>query len=160
MPKSRLQEEIYQSVPFATPSTEAYLNIVRTHDRLSGDVARFLKKRGISAPQYNALRILRGAGAGGLPSLAVAQRMVARVPDITRLLDRLAAKGWLRRTRSKEDRRVVIARITPKGRRIVDALDDPIVIHQQNLLKHMSNKELGTLSSLLAKARSGRSTEA
>lgn len=153
MPHSRLQDELHQSVPFATPTTEAYLNLVRTHDRLSGEVTLFLKGRGISAPQYNALRILRGAGPDGLPSLAVAQRMVARVPDITRLLDRLAAKGWLRRTRSTEDRRVVMARITPKGRRIVDALDDPIVAFQQALLDHMTEEELATLNDLLAKAR-------
>ena len=155
MPRSQLQKEIQQTKPFAAPAVEAYLNLLRTHDRVSGDVDRFMKQRGISQPQYNVLRILRGAGEDGLPSLAVAERMVARVPDITRLLDRIAAKGWIRRTRSTEDRRVVIARITPKGLRFMATLDDPILEHQRTTFGHMTAKDLRALSELLVKAREG-----
>ena len=154
MPQSRLQQEIRQTKPFASPVVEVYLNLLRTHDHLSGDFARFMKKKGISQPQYNVLRILRGAGKEGLPSLAVAERMVARVPDITRLLDRMAAKGWVRRTRSKEDGRVVIARITPKALRFLAKLDEPVLAFQQDLLGHLTKKELETLNTLLVKARS------
>ena len=153
-PQSRLQEEIRQTIPFASPVVEVYLNLLRTHDHLSGDFARYMKKQGISQPQYNVLRILRGAGKDGLPSLAVAERMVARVPDITRLLDRMAAKGWVRRTRSKEDGRVVIARITPKALRFLSKLDEPVLEFQQDLLGHLSQRELQTLNTLLVKARS------
>ena len=103
MPTSRLAQEIQQGKPFEAPEIEAYLNLIRTHDLLEGNVARFLKQHGVSAPQYNVLRILRGAGQEGLPSLAVADRMVTRVPDVTRLLDRIAAKGWVKRERSKID---------------------------------------------------------
>ena len=154
MTQSRLQEELRQSKPFASPVVEVYLNVLRTNDHLSGDFARFLKKSGVSQPQYNVLRILRGAGRNGLPSLAVAERMVARVPDITRLLDRMAAKGWVTRTRSKTDGRVVIARITPKATRLVQRLDEPVLDFQKRLLGHMSRKELDTLNTLLVKARS------
>ena len=153
MPKSQLQQELQQSKPFDSPAVEAYLNLLRTHDRLAGDFARYMKQHGISQPQYNVLRILRGAGPDGLPSLAVAERMVTRVPDITRLLDRVAAKGWVRRTRSKEDRRVVIARITPAGLRFLEKLDAPLLDYQRTLLHHMSAKELATLNDLLVKAR-------
>ena len=153
MPKARLQDEIQQSKPFETPEVEAYLNLVRTNDLLEGNVARFLKEHGISAPQYNALRILRGAGTQGLPSLAVGQRMVARVPDVTRLLDRCAAKGWIKRERSKADGRVVIARTTAKALRLLAKLDEPLVAFHADQLGHLSRKDLRTLTSLLTKAR-------
>jgi DNA-binding MarR family transcriptional regulator len=151
--KSQLQQELQQTKPFANRAIEAYLNLLRTHDRLSGDFARYMKKHGISQPQYNVLRILRGAGKDGLPSLAVAERMVARVPDITRLLDRMAAKGWVRRTRSKEDRRVVIAQIAAAGTRFLAKLDVPVAEYQDDLLAHMSARELDSLNALLVKAR-------
>ena len=153
MPRSRLQKEIQQSKPFASPEIEVHLNLLRTHDRIIGDSSRFLKKHGISQPQYNVLRILRGAGKEGLPSLAVADRMVARVPDVTRVLDRMAAKGWLRRVRSKVDARVVLARITPKGKRLLDKLDDPVLEFTRAQLGHMSRKDLTALNRLLEKAR-------
>lgn len=153
MSKSRLREEIQQSKPFESPEVEAYLNLVRTNHQLEGDVSRFLKAHGVSAPQYNVLRILRGAGEEGLPSLAVADRMVARVPDITRLLDRMAAKGWVRRERSKADGRVVIARVTPKALRLLARLDEPLLAFHRQQLGHLSRQDLAKLSALLEKAR-------
>lgn len=155
MTKSRLAEEIQQGKPFESPEVEAYLNLTRTSDLLEGSAARFLKQHGISAPQYNVLRILRGAGEDGLPSLAVADRMVTRVPDVTRLLDRIAGKGWVNRERSQTDGRVVIARITPKGMRLLDRLDVPLLEFHREQLGHMSRKELAALTELLAKARGG-----
>ncbi len=153
MNTSRLAEEIQQGKPFEAPEVEAFLNLTRTHDLLSGNAARFLKKHGISAPQYNVLRILRGAGEDGLPSLAVADRMVTRVPDVTRLLDRIAAKGWVKRERSRVDGRVVIARITAKGLKLLERLDVPLVEFHREQLGHMSRDELAQLIELLAKAR-------
>ena len=154
MPSSRLQKELLQSKPFEAPEVEVHLNLLRTQDRIIGDFSRFLKQHGISQPQYNVLRILRGAGKEGLASLAVADRMVARVPDVTRVLDRMADKGWLRRVRSKLDGRVVLARITPKGMRLLATLDDPVLAFTRSQLGHMSRKDLATLNSLLVKARS------
>ena len=153
MTKSRLAAEIQQGKPFEAPEVEAYLNLIRTNDLLEGDVARFLKQHGISAPQYNVLRILRGAGDDGLPSLAVADRMVTRVPDVTRLLDRMAAKDWVRRERSPVDGRVVIARITPAGRAFLSRLDAPLLAFHRQQLGHLTPKELAQLNALLAKAR-------
>jgi len=154
MPRSRLRKETRQSKPFASPEIEVHLNILRTEDRIIGDFSRFLKQHGISQPQYNVLRILRGAGPQGLPSLGVAERMVARVPDVTRVLDRMAKKGWLRRVRSKLDGRIVLAHITPKGRRLLERLDEPVVAFTRAQLGHMSRKDLAALNHLLEKARS------
>ncbi len=152
-PASRLAVEIQQGRPFEAPEIEAYLSLIRTSDRLAGDVDRFLKQHGISQPQYNVLRILRGAGSEGLASLAVADRMVTRVPDVTRLLDRIAAKGWVKRERCKDDGRRVIARITRKGLALLAKLDEPLLAFQRAQLNHLSAEELTKLIELLAKAR-------
>ncbi len=129
------------------------MNLVRTADQLEGDIARFLKRHGISAPQYNVLRILRGAEPDGLPSLAVADRMVTRVPDVTRLLERCVAKGWAARSRSPDDGRVVIARITPEGLALLAELDEPLVRYHHEQLAHMTKDELVQLIVLLEKLR-------
>jgi DNA-binding MarR family transcriptional regulator len=153
LPQSRLQQELHQSKPFANAQVEAYLNLLRTHDRLHGDVLRFLKGHGISAPQYNVLRILRGAGDDGLPCLQIAERVVTRVPDITRLLDRLEAAGFVRRTRSEHDGRVVLSRITESGLELLADLDQPLLAFHDAMLGHMTTEELSQLSHLLEKAR-------
>ncbi len=150
---SALAKELKQGKPFESLEVEAYLNLVRTNDLLEGNVARYLKQHGVSAPQYNVLRILRGAGPKGLPSLAVAERMVTRVPDITRLLDRLADKGWVTRTRSPADGRVVLTRIVAKGRRLLSRLDEPLVTFHREQFGHFKRKELTQLIVLLEKAR-------
>ena len=154
VPKSRLQEEIQQTKPFETLEVEVYLNLVRTCDRLHTDFRALMKRHGISEPQYNALRILRGAGHAGLPSLAVADRMVTRVPDITRLLERLATNGLVSRCRSDEDRRVVTSCVTRKGLALLARLDEPLLDMHRDLLGHMSRKDLADLNRLLVKARS------
>lgn len=153
MAKSRLQEEIQQEKPFASPEVEAYLNLLRTYDRLHGNVSRFLKGHGISAPQYNVLRILRGAEPGGLPCLQVAERLVARVPDITRLLDRLERGGHVSRERSPQDGRVVLVRITQAGLDLLAGLDEPLLAFQRTQLGHLSAEDLAMLSRLLERAR-------
>jgi DNA-binding MarR family transcriptional regulator len=150
---SALAKELKQGKPFESLEVETYLNLVRTNDLQEGNVARFLKQHGVSAPQYNVLRILRGAGREGLPSLAVAERMVTRVPDITRLLDRLADKGWVTRERSPADGRVVLTRVAAKGRRLLTRLDEPLVAFHREQLGHMSRKDLKQLIKLLEKAR-------
>ncbi len=155
MAKSRLKDEIQQTKPFATPHVEVYLNLRRTHDHLHGGVSRFLKAHGISEPQYNVLRILRGAGEDGLPCLQVSERLVTRVPDITRLLDRLETSRLVERSRSEEDGRVVIARITDKGLKLLADLDEPILTFHSRKLGHMSKAEMQTLIDLLERAREG-----
>ena len=111
----RLLSEIKQTKPFALPELEAFLNLVRSADALVREVAAVLKPSGLSGVQYNVLRILRGAGAGGLPCGEIAARLVTHDPDITRLIDRLEARGLVVRARDAADRRVVVVRITATG---------------------------------------------
>src|SRR5438552_16243281 len=119
----KLAREIKQTKPFSSAEEEAILNIQRTASLLAQAFAETLKPHGLSETQYNALRILRGAGAAGLACQEIAERMIARDPDITRLLDRLEARKLIGRARSKADRRVVVTRITPEGLRLLSALD-------------------------------------
>lgn len=152
-----LQHELKKQQPFDCPEEEAYLNLVRTGGALCGAFNQLFKAHQISESTYNVLRILRGAqkaeGLPGLPSLEVADRLVTRVPDITRLVDRLINAGLAERTRDKHDRRVVIVSITAAGLTLLRKLDKPIrQLHEQQL-GHLDPKELDELNRLLVKAR-------
>jgi DNA-binding MarR family transcriptional regulator len=159
MARSVLAQEIKKRQPFDSPAEEAYLNLLRTHAVLSAPTEQLFKKHGISPPKYNILRILRGAGATGdacshgLPSLEIADRMITRVPDITRLVDGLEGEGFVTRTRCTEDRRVVYVGISDKGLRLLDQLDKPVAELNRGLLSHLTNDELHELNRLLAKMR-------
>src|SRR5688572_28933573 len=111
---SKLRAEIRQERPFRSTEQEAFLNIQRTADVLMSRMDKVLSAQKVSPTQYNVLRILRGAGELGLPCGAVAERMITRDPDITRLMDRFEKQGLITRTRDTRDRRVVPARITEK----------------------------------------------
>lgn len=148
-----LREEIKKQKPFEHPEEETYLNLLRTATVLFADFERLFKQCGLSEPQYNVLRILRGAGGDGLPSTDIAGRMITRVPDVTRLVDRLEAAGLVERARTPEDRRVVLVRITDKGRNVLADLDRPLLGLHKRQLKHMTRDELKELSRLLVKAR-------
>ncbi len=120
---ARIYDEIKQSKPFAVRGQEATVTILRTADVLKHAVERAMAPFGISHEQFNALRILRGAGERGLPTLEIANRMISRSPNITRLLDKLIAKKLARRIRSKDDRRVVVISITTEGATLLDSLN-------------------------------------
>jgi len=120
---SKIYEEIKQHKPLRRPGQEAVITIFRTSDVLRHAVERSLSPFGLSNEQYNVLRILRGAGESGLPTLEIADRMLSRSPNITRLIDRLIAKKLARRSRPKEDRRVVIVSLTPQGLELLAHLD-------------------------------------
>lgn len=119
-------EEIQQSKPFRSKSQEAYLALVRTADDSKRRATRILESSGVTLQQYNVLRILRGAGDAGLPTLAVAERMVERTPGVTRLIDRMERKGWVSRMRCTEDRRRVWCMISEPGLDLLASLDRPI----------------------------------
>lgn len=153
MSRPRLQEEIKQSRPFEQPEAEAILNVARTQEVLRAPLDALMKSNGLSGSSYNVLRILRGAGDEGLPCREIGDRMVTRVPDVTRLLDRLEAAGLVIRQRDSEDRRVVITRITGDGMELLGSLDQPIRDLEKELLGHMTREELDTLSRLLEAAR-------
>jgi DNA-binding MarR family transcriptional regulator len=152
-----LKDEIKKKRPFETPAEEAYLNLLRTTTVLAADFERLFKDAGLSEPQYNVLRILRGAGTGtgatGLPCLEIASRMITRVPDITRLVDRLEAAGLVERARTSEDRRVVLVKITNKGLDAIAPLDAKLAEVHRRQMGHMTRRELEELSRLLVKAR-------
>src|SRR5579884_3940284 len=110
----------------ACPEEALFLELLRTTDMLSRGFAQLLKSEELSATQYNVLRILRGSP-DGLPCGEVANRMITRDPDITRLLDRMEQRSLVSRFRDAKDRRVVMAKITPKGLDLLAGLDGPVV---------------------------------
>jgi DNA-binding MarR family transcriptional regulator len=122
----KLAAEIGQTKPFALLEEEAVLNIVRTAEVIGQATACFLRDFDLSPTQYNVLRILRGAGSSGATCSQIAERMINHDPDITRLLDRLESRNFITRDRSKEDRRVVMARITADGLELVSRMDRPV----------------------------------
>lgn len=153
--RTSLLDEIKQTRPFSSPEQEAHLAIERTAFVLVHALAEALRPHGITPTQYNVLRILRGAGPEGLCRNDVRDRMVAQVPDVTRLLDRLEAAGLVRRERREEDRRFVTTCITPEGLRILEALDAPVLQLHRDHLGHLGHERLRTLIDLLATAREG-----
>ena len=151
----RLKRELKQNRPFSSIHEEVVLNLMRTADQLVVPLAEVLREANLSLSQYNILRILRGAGADGLPCGEITERMVRRDPDLTRLLDRLEARGLVERSRGTTDRRVVLATIAKEGERLLDALDDPIKKAVKQALSHMPAARLKELTELLEEARGG-----
>lgn len=133
------------------PLQEAFVALVRAADRVMAEHARLFREHGISEPQYNVLRILRGAGTDGLSCQQIGQRMITRVPDVTRLLDRLESVELVARERNVSDRRVVITRLAPKGRVLLQQLDLPVLALHAKQLGHLDKKELNHLVALLGK---------
>jgi DNA-binding MarR family transcriptional regulator len=150
----RLREEIRQGRPFQSLEQEAHLSIERTAAVLGHAFSEALKPHGITPTQYNVLRILRGAGEEGLCRSEIWERMVAQVPDVTRLLDRMEAAGLVERERSAADRRFVTTRVTPRGLRLLAELDAPVLELHRRHLGHLGEEDLRVLIDLLARARS------
>lgn len=147
-----LAEDIGKRDDFALPEQEAYLNLLRTVDKLVGAFHQLFKTHGVSSAQYNALRILRGHGTR-VATRRIADEMVTREPDITRLIDRLEQAGLAKRERCRDDRRVVWVTITAKGMDLLDKLEQPVLTLHQQQMGHMGSKKLQTLSKLLTEAR-------
>jgi DNA-binding MarR family transcriptional regulator len=140
------------------PSVEehAYIVLQRSADRLQARFATWLKPSGLSPTQYNALRILRGAGEHGLPCREIGERMITHDPDITRLVDRLAKRGLVSRSHDKKDRRVVRAAITHAGLESLLKLDAPLQEFLRGLLGHMDDTRLRQMIDLLENATAGQ----
>jgi DNA-binding MarR family transcriptional regulator len=151
----KLQKEIHQTKAIRLLEEEVSLNIVRTADVLILALADVLKPHQLSATQYNVLRILRGAGKDGASCKDIGSRLVARDPDITRLMDRLEQRGLVRRDRAKEDRRVVTHELTRAGLELVNELDGPIEALHQRAMRHMKAEKLRELVGLLEEVRAG-----
>jgi DNA-binding MarR family transcriptional regulator len=151
-PKS-LRDEIRQSKPFDSPAQEAILALYRTSDMLRRRFAQLVEPHGISLQQYNVLRILRGAGKTGTPTLDIADRMIEMTPGITRLLDKLEAKNLVRRQRCPEDRRQVLCWITDRGLRLLAELDHPLASTGTKSLEHLPTADVRALIATLDRIR-------
>ena len=150
---TRIAQEIKQTRPFATPREEAAVALLRTADLLRRVIGVVVEPHGITAQQYNVLRILRGAGERGLPTLDIAERMIEETPGITRLMDRLEAKKLVSRERCTQDRRRVYCKITKSGLALVNALDAPIRDAQHQALAKLRANESESLIDALDRTR-------
>lgn len=155
-----LRDEIKQTKPFTSSAEEAVLNIVRTAEVLRSVAADALKPHGITGTQYNVLRILRGAGAAGLPCGQIAERMVTQDSDITRLLDRLSTMGLIERGRSEEDRRVVTTVLSAEGKKLLTKLDPVVKQLNQDLLGRLDERTIAAMIRGLEQIREQAATPA
>lgn len=151
---STLSQELRQQKPFKSLYEEAYLSVVRTETVLRDAFDKVLAEKGLSRVQYNILRILRGAGDNGLCRYEIGERLVSRMPDVSRRLDHMEQAGLISRVRSSEDRRLVNTTITAEGLALVNQLDEPVQREFQEKLGHMNDEQLQSLIDLLGVARS------
>ncbi len=154
---SPLRDEIKQTRPFASPASEAVVSILRTAAVVQRHLSQVVEAGGITIQQYNVLRILRGAGSVGLPTLAIRDRMIEEAAGITRLLDKLETAGFVVRERSTPDRRQVLCHITPAGLRLLTQLDEPVDAANERAIAMLNDPEKGSLSELLGAVRAGLS---
>ena len=148
-----LRDEIKQQRPFRSLAQEAHLSVMRTAALLEHSFAELVRPHGVTPTQYNVLRILQGAGGEGLCRNEVRDRLVARVPDASRLLDRLEEMGLVARERDAGDRRLVKTRITPDGLATLAALEGPVAAIHDRQFGQLDSGELETLIGVLARVR-------
>ena len=150
---SRLQAELKQTKPFPRRSSEALLSVLRTAALLEHQINEALRPYGITELQYNVLRILRGAGPDGWCGREISERLVSKVPDVSRLLDRMEGMQLLRRERDAADRRHVTARISPKGLRVLDEALPSLEVLERERFGHMDAERLRHIIEGLADVR-------
>ena len=153
-------EAIRQTKPFASKRQEGTIALLLTTEAVRRRITQFLAGQGeVTMQQYNVLRILRGAGTKGLPTLSIIERMIEHTPGITRLIDRLEAKRLVSRDRAAEDRRQVLCRITPQGLAKLKAIDSAVDQAELDVLASLNEQEVATLIRLLNKVRIHQSRE-
>jgi MarR family transcriptional regulator, organic hydroperoxide resistance regulator len=150
---SPLREELKQTRPFNSAAHEALLSVLRTAAVVQRVTAQVVESSGITVQQYNVLRILRGAGEAGLPTLAIRDRMIEEAAGITRLLDKLESAGHVVRERSTPDRRQVLCQITPAGLQLLAALDAPMEAMTESAFSTLDEAEKTSLAELLGAVR-------
>ena len=155
---SVLRDELKQTRPFTSPAHEAVISILRTAAVVQRHMAQVVEGSGITIQQYNVLRILRGAGVAGLPTLAIRDRMIEEAAGITRLLDKLESAGYVVRERSTPDRRQVLCHITATGLRLLTELDEPVDRANAFASGMLDDPEKRTLVELLGAVRAGFGT--
>jgi MarR family transcriptional regulator, organic hydroperoxide resistance regulator len=153
MAKQTTPGEQSRPLHFDSLEQEAFLNLWRTYDRLKALEEALFAEYGLTAQQYNALRLLRGEHPNPLPTLAVAARLISRAPDITRLIDKLEVRDLVARKREATNRRVVMVAITPAGLTLLETIAQPLAACHRRQLGHLSPSRLRQLIELLAAAR-------
>jgi DNA-binding MarR family transcriptional regulator len=148
-----IRSEIRQGRPFRSRSQEALVTLFRTVDTVRRSMAEAVAPMGLTVQQYNVLRILRGAGTPGLPTLEVASRMIEQTPGITRMMDRLEKAGWVTRERCPTDRREVHCRISPAGLDLLASLDRVIDEADRRAMGYLDDRSLEQLITLLDAVR-------
>ena len=146
--------EIRQNKPFRSRKQEGAIALLRTASVVRRAIARVVEPHGLSLAQYNALRIVRGAGAGGVATLAIRDRMIEEGTTITRLLDRLESAGLIRRERSVPDRRQVVCRVTDAGKKLLDKLDPLVDAADEATMASLNKHDLDQFITLLDRIRS------
>ena len=131
---------------------QVFVDILRIAESLAHEAEQLIKSAGLTSAQYNVLRILRGAEPHGLLCRGIAERMISRDPDMTRLLDRMEKHSWISRQRLQDDRRVIKTRITPEGLKLLKKLDQPVHDLHKGQFRHMAAARLKLLSELLSEA--------
>jgi DNA-binding MarR family transcriptional regulator len=150
-----IQAEIKQTRPFRSKGEEAAVALLRTADLVRRAISVELTPHGLTVQQYNVLRILRGAGEQGLPTLEIAERAIEWAPGITRLVDTLEEKKLVTRKRCAQDRRRVWCRITPAGLDLLEQLDVPMAQAADRAVKSIKSRQLTELVDLLDRWRGG-----
>lgn len=142
-----------KTVEFDSLEQEVYLNLWRTYDRLRALEDEVFGPHGVTSQQYNVLRLLAANHPEPLPTLTIANRMISKSPDITRMLDKLEAQSLILRNRPAENRRLVLISITKNGLELLDDISTPLQQCHEKQLGHLSPRELDQLASLLRMAR-------
>ena len=150
---SGLKKELHQRKPFRSTEQEAFLSVIRTAAALAEGLEQVLKPEGLSFAQYNVLRILRGSEPHGLCRNEVRDRMLTRMPDMTRLLDRMESTGLVARTRSESDRRIVTTHVTEHGLQVLDRLQGAVEEEHRRRFAPLGRSKTQMLVELLETVR-------
>ena len=148
-----LQTELKQTRPFPSRTEEAVVGLFRTAEVVRRVLADVVGEKGITLQQYNVLRILRGAGGEPMSALDVAERLIEEAPGVSRLLERLVAKGLIQRDRSSQDRRRLECAITARGLDLLGRLDNPVTRADADAMHGLTGREIATLNELLSRIR-------
>lgn len=145
---SRLQDRLKQQ-RFRNASEAAFVGLLVVADHLRVQLEAVCQRHGLTHMQYNLLRILRGAPPEGHPRYEIANRLVSRAPDVTRLLDRLDRQGLVERDWAPDNRRLSVARITARGRALLAGIDPEVAALQDAALKPLTREQLRALAATL-----------
>jgi MarR family transcriptional regulator, organic hydroperoxide resistance regulator len=142
---------------FRSREQQALIGLLRTAEAIKRTLAQVIEPHGITPQQYNVLRILRGAGPDGLPTLTIGERMIEQTPGVTRLIDRLERKGLVTRTPCPKDRRRVYCRISDSGLELLTELDGPVNQWDSQAMSVLDPSDIDTLISALDRVRASNS---